>query len=110
MFAKRLKELRKSKKMSQKELADILSVSPSTIGMYEQGRRKPDPDTLKLLANYFDVSIDYILGRLEERTMTFSSEIKTQAFHLSEDVSELSPEEIEQIEDYIRFVKSKHKK
>lgn len=40
-FAKRLIELRKSKGISQKELANYIDVSPSLVGMYEQGRRKP---------------------------------------------------------------------
>lgn len=67
MFGIRLKELRKEKSINQKELATLLKVSASTIGMYEQGRRDPDTNTLKFLADYFDVSTDYLLGRTDER-------------------------------------------
>lgn len=63
MFAKRLRMLRESKGISQEELALALSVSASAIGMYEQGRREPDHDKLRILADYFSVSIDYLLGR-----------------------------------------------
>jgi transcriptional regulator with XRE-family HTH domain len=105
-----IRKLRTEKGLTQKELGVILNVSARSVGFYESGERDPDTVTLKKLADYFGVSIDYILGRSEENVMTFSSEPKTQAFHLSEDVSELSLEEIEQIDDYIRFIKSKHKK
>ncbi|GMQ63524.1 helix-turn-helix domain-containing protein [Vallitalea maricola] len=63
MFSKRLKLLRLNKNLSQKNLATYLNISPSTIGMYEQGRRQPDQETLQKLANYFNVNIDYLLGR-----------------------------------------------
>ena len=48
-----LKKLRKSKGLTQAELGKILGVSPSTIGMYEQGRRTPDKDALIAISNYF---------------------------------------------------------
>ena len=56
-----LKKLRKSKGLTQAELGKILGVSPSTIGMYEQGRRTPDKDALIAISNYFNVSTDYLL-------------------------------------------------
>ncbi|HFD2043956.1 TPA: helix-turn-helix domain-containing protein [Clostridium perfringens] len=59
----KLKELRNEKELSQKELANILQVAPSTISMWEQDKREPDGDMIMKIANYFDVSTDYILGR-----------------------------------------------
>ena len=56
-----LKELREKKGITQAELSKILKISPSSIGMYEQGRREPDSTTLKKIATFFDVSIDYLL-------------------------------------------------
>lgn len=64
-FGKRLKTLRTEKNLKQSELADILELSTSTIGMYEQGRRYADLDTLKKIAEYFDVSVDYLIGRTD---------------------------------------------
>lgn len=58
----RMKQLRLKKGMSQSELGKIIGVSPSTIGMYEQERRIPEVNTLKKLASFFNVSIDYLLG------------------------------------------------
>lgn len=58
-----LRQLREDKGITQAELGKILSISPSTIGMYEQGRRSPDYDTLNKIADYFGVSTDKLLGR-----------------------------------------------
>lgn len=57
-----LKRLREEKEITQAELGKALEISPSAIGMYEQGRRTPDIPTLKKIASYFNVSLDYLLG------------------------------------------------
>lgn len=62
MFGKRLKDLRLSHNLTQFDLAESLNLSPSTIGMYEQARREPDMETLIRLAQYFNVSADYLTG------------------------------------------------
>lgn len=67
MFDKIIKNLRESKELSQKELGDILNISASTIGMWEQNRRNPDKDMLVKIADYFDVSVDYLLGRTSNK-------------------------------------------
>jgi transcriptional regulator with XRE-family HTH domain len=68
MLSRRLKKLRKEKQISQKDLAKKLNLSPSTIAMYETEKRKPDSETLERMSNYFDVSIDYLLGLTDERS------------------------------------------
>ncbi|MDI3548173.1 MAG: hypothetical protein PWR10_1825 [Halanaerobiales bacterium] len=67
-FKDRLKKLRKEKGLYQKELAKIIGVSDGAIAMYETGKRTPDKEILDKLANYFDVSVDYLLGRTDERS------------------------------------------
>ena len=57
-----LKEVRGKKGISQQKLADYLSVSRSTIAMWETGASEPDTATLKKIASYFSVSLDYLLG------------------------------------------------
>ena len=64
----RLKELRKARHISQIKLAMDLSVSQNTISRYETGAHEADYDMLIRLADYFDVSIDYLLGRTENPT------------------------------------------
>jgi len=58
---KLLKKLREEKGLTQSELGKELGISPSTIGMYEQGRRVPDVQILKKMSAFFNVSIDYLL-------------------------------------------------
>ena len=67
-FAKRLIELRKSKGIYQKELANYIDVSPSLVGMYEQGRRKPSFEILEAIADYFNINIDTLYGKDEIET------------------------------------------
>lgn len=61
MFALRLKELRENKGLSQKQLANKLDVSQSTVGMWESQKREPNFSTTEKIANFFGVSIDYLL-------------------------------------------------
>ena len=67
-FKSRLKALRTSKGMTQDDLSEKLKISRSTIGMYERGNRQPDFDTLELIADFFNVDIDYLLGRSDKTT------------------------------------------
>jgi transcriptional regulator with XRE-family HTH domain len=59
----RLKELRKDKHLYQKDLANLCDVSVSTYSYWESGAFQPDTSTLIKLADYFNVSVDYLLGR-----------------------------------------------
>ena len=63
---KRLKELRKQRNLTQKDLAKILGVYPQSVGYYENNINKPDPDMLIKIADYFQVSVDYLLGREDD--------------------------------------------
>lgn len=61
MLGPRIAALRRNAGLSQSELAQKLKISPSAVGMYEQGRREPSVDTLAALAKVFGVSIDYLV-------------------------------------------------
>lgn len=62
-LGEKIKYLRRQKKLSQKEFGKLFSLAESTIGMYERDERKPDYETLKSFADFFNVSTDYLLGR-----------------------------------------------
>lgn len=64
----RLKQLRENKGLTQAELAKLVDISASSIGMYEQGRREPSKEVLLQFADFFNVSVDYILGRDKSST------------------------------------------
>lgn len=63
-FSTTLKLLREKKGISQTALANIIGVSRSTIGMYEAGLREPDFETFEAIADYFNVSMDYLHGKV----------------------------------------------
>lgn len=66
-FGRRLRSMRKEKGLQQRELAAMFNLSPSAIGGYERGLREPELAQLVAFAEYFDVSLDFMLGRTEER-------------------------------------------
>ena len=63
----RLKELRKKRKISQQKLALDLNMNQNTISRYENLEREADYETLVKFADYFDTSLDYLLGRTEKK-------------------------------------------
>ena len=76
----RLKELRKEKKLTQEELASEIGVSKITILRWENGERQIKPDKAQALADYFGVSVGYLLGYSDFRTAKdeFENEIQKQ--------------------------------
>lgn len=66
IFGVHLKKLRKSKNITQKQLALDIGASERGIQQYELGERKPTYDMLIALADYFDVSLDYLVGRSDD--------------------------------------------
>lgn len=69
-FSDRFRELRKEKGLSQRELANVLHMSNSAVAMYETGKRQPDLEALEKIADYFNVDMDYLLGR-KDTTMRY---------------------------------------
>ncbi len=68
----RISELRKNAHMSQFQLAKVLKVGTSTLGMYETNKREPSPKVLRRIADYFNVSTDYLLGRSNSKAKSDS--------------------------------------
>ena len=73
-FSNRLKKLRQKSEMNQADLAKIIGVARTTIANYEQGLRFPQQKTLLRIANYFNISIDYLLGYDNNHIGTISDE------------------------------------
>jgi methanogenic corrinoid protein MtbC1 len=65
-FGHRLKKIRKERKLTQKDLAEVLGLAQTTIANYEKNIRFPEQKNLNKIANYFDVSLDYLLARKKE--------------------------------------------
>lgn len=84
-IGERLRELRKERNMSQQDVADILTISQQSIQCYEANKKEPSINTLKKLADIFDVSIEYLIGAIDIRTP----------------ISEMNPEGLSETEDRI---------
>lgn len=69
-FGDRLKELREKHGLTQEQLAKILNITRSTVAGYETKRKQPDYEKLKILADFFNVSIDYLLGHTDIKNNT----------------------------------------
>jgi DNA-binding XRE family transcriptional regulator len=66
-FSERIKELRLEKNLTQTQLGEIIGVKHFSIYSYEKGRACPEMRGLVALADYFDVSMDYLAGRTDKR-------------------------------------------
>ena len=98
MFGNRLKELRKAKKMTQRQLADIVFVDCSSVTKWETGKAYPDYEKQNKLATLFNVSVDYLMGRTNELSLPSSSSIKVPV--LGYVAAGIPIEAIEDILDY----------
>lgn len=110
-FSSTLKKLREEKGLSQKDIAEYLGITRQAVASYELAKREPDYDVLKKLADYFSVSVDYLLGRAKCRDVDAITVGKNIALirggmtykELSEDISQstgaiIFPEMLEQYE------------
>ena len=78
MFGKRLRMLRKEKGLTQVELSKSIGVSDRTLGYYETEERFPPQDVLENIANYFNVSIDYLMGRTSKSDTIPPQDLETE--------------------------------
>ena len=98
-FNENLREAREKKKMSQKDVADIIGVAKSTYSLYESGNREPNVNTIKKIADCLNVSADTLLG--------LNDELTTLAAHF--DGKEYTEDELNEIRQFAEFVKNKRK-
>lgn len=104
----RLKILRKNKKCNQQDVANYLGISYQAYAHYENGRRQPDPETLSKIADYFDVTVDYLLGRTDSPDLAIPKEIENMqfAFHGGINTEGLSKEDIDTLKKMADFMRS----
>jgi transcriptional regulator with XRE-family HTH domain len=103
-FGERLRLLREERKMAQKEIASLLGLTYSAIGKYETDLNKPLPDAINKLADFFQVSSDFLLGRSEIRQSA------DQLIKEHEDIFADLPEEAQkEILNFISYTREKYK-
>ena len=112
MFSTRLKELRKKAALTQVEFAKKINVANGTVGNWESGNRQPDHEMLTKLADFFDVSVDYLLGRTDDPHQKPGEEnIKFDEFTYAmyNESKELTEEDKQALLGMARLLKSKIK-
>lgn len=94
----RIKEIRLVNNMKQADLADKLNVTQATVSGWESGRRTPDLETVRRIAELFDCSIDELLGNGKAPTVEQNGERSML------DITALSPENRDRLEDYLHLL------
>ena len=134
MIGDKVKRLRDSKNLTQQELADSINLSQSTIGMIESGKKIGSPATLKKIADFFEVTVDYLLSTEDKLEMATDSmkrihdmaqdalndngfnkidkllkenKIETLAAHFENE--EFTDDDVEDIRKFIEYVATKRK-
>lgn len=82
-FGEVFRDLRKRSGLTQSDLATKLSLSRSSVGMYETGEREPDFETLETIADFFNVDMNYLLGKENE---------PQQGYYLNDDAAKMAQE------------------
>ena len=127
MLGDRIATLRKINKLSQYELADRLGFSRGKLANYEQGSRQPDYETLQKLADFFDVTTDYLLGRTDNPDLKRTANnnkydsldelnklikefgIEDSGFFDIDQWKNLSPEDIDEVKRHFEWIAHKAK-
>lgn len=118
-FKKRLKELRTARGYSQVSLAEKLGVSKSIIGAYETGDRMPSREALEAIADFFNVDMDYLLGKTDISMYYLRPEVAAKAQEIYEDPDlrilldakrDLSADDLNVVINMIKALKAKENK
>ncbi|GMA98828.1 helix-turn-helix transcriptional regulator [Pelosinus sp. IPA-1] len=105
-FGQNLQKLRTNNNMTQEDLGKLLSVSQSTIAYYESGKKQPSLETIVVIADYFRVSADYLLDRvnsLDTSPVLQTTEISHENLNLLQRLNSLTDADRKEIESYIQF-------
>jgi len=109
-FGNILRQLREEKELSQVELAKKLNITSQSLSQYELSKRMPDIEMVNRLADFFNVSVDYLLGRIDVKDSSiFSVKEDENKFgihnEIVNEIEKLSPESQEDLEAYIKLLK-----
>lgn len=120
LFSQRLQYLRKKERLTQQDLAQKIGVAKSTISQYEKGSRQPNLEMLEKIADFFNVDIDYLMGRDLTQKIEYTEKKKEEVSNHTETYiknllalfagEDFTPKETEEIKNYIEFIKSKREK
>lgn len=111
MFAENLKTLRKSKGLTQVQFAEIFNISSGTIAMWETNKRVPDTSMLIKIAEFFNVTVDYLLGKSEVPMSNSNNQLEDVYLSLAKTAQDerIDPDDIRLAIETIRAMKRQKK-
>lgn len=118
MFEDRLTNLRKARNMTMREVASQLGISYTTYVGYEKNEREPNSDVLIAIANYFNCSVDYLIGR-DSGGANSTSPVRVENFNITEDIAkialfggdgEVTDDMWEEVKGFVDYIKNREKK
>lgn len=113
MIGEKIKELRKNSKITQEQLGNAIGVSKMAISYFEKGKKAPGRETLEKIADHFNVTTDYLLGRSEdpelneEENNTVTEEGKNIMALIESLPEDERKKAWEQLEMYVTYMKNK---
>lgn len=118
-YGHRIAKLRNDQRLTQEELAGKVGITRSALSHYENNRREPDYETIQKFADFFQVTIDFLMGRSDDGShhidndvqefishLELSDEALMERFVLTIDGRELTPEESRRFIAFIRYERS----
>lgn len=118
-FGNRITDLRNARHLTQEELSTKLGITRASLSHYENNRREPDHETTQKLADFFNVSMDYLMGRHNDPDAVLNPEVRDfvdslelsdqeimNKFNLTIDGKKISPEEAKRFIAFIRAERS----
>ena len=104
MFAQRLLQLRKQKGLTQEQLAQNLGVTRVAVSLWETGKREPDLEMLRKMANTFEVSIDDLSGNpVAQKSITQGEAFRIICEHIAAVEKEMTPQRDAMVEKIVKF-------
>lgn len=118
-YGDRIALLREKHALTQEDLANKLGISRASLSHYETSRREPDYETINKIANFFKVSVDYLLGRTDKPDQSLDQDVREfvdslelsddkilEKFALTVDGNKLTPEEARRFIAFVRAERS----
>lgn len=108
-LGERLRELRKNRKLTLRELSEKINLRANTLSQFENGKRKPSIESLNTLADFFNVSVDYLMGRTNDLHNAKKKVIKEKTADLTDEDTvftyegrQIPPEDLEYMKRLLR--------
>ena len=106
LLGDRLKQARKVKNLTQRQLADLIGVKHNSISDWEKNLHKPDVDQIKKLCGALEINPNQLYGEIESELIRKTP----SSYYLTDDGKELPAEAKEELDNFIEYLKTKYKK